>query len=357
VATCAGAGGSGSMAADKRYQHLNLNPQAAVAVRVAVSKGSGATAEPSSGLLAAFPLPGAKRSETAGLEKLPFTVCANFALSRAGQRRPTAFQPESTSHESESSASETTDHVKGRFNTSLLTCVGLAAVGLLERLVMRHSQLDCTGLYNMLPTASLPGSLPEVATLAAQLSTLVAKKRMWKLRRGHVAMLVQGCFLQSATSLGGLSTEAGSFLQERLPLFEVPETVMPWLEAWGVQGIRSVSAAVVRTELKALAAANALANTTLFTPSVAAELLLFATSDVAVVPEDAEAESVVDLDALAACKGLPCLDATGAVQFIGSRTWVTPAHLYTFVHHFRFHIGIMSLFSTVCVASLQTVCS
>lgn len=141
-------------------------------------------------------------------------------------------------------------------------------------------------------------------------------------------MLSQGCFLQSNSSLGTLSTSAGAFLQERLPLFEVHGTVLPWLESWNVDHIRRISPDVVRTELKKLAASKTLTQGGLFTPAVAAELLLFATGDVALYNPDesdhpssvGENDGAIDLDALSGCRGLPCLDAAGALQVFGSRT-------------------------------------
>jgi hypothetical protein len=364
VSVCAGGYSSADIAADKRYAHHSFNPQAAVAVRIDTQHPSKPTIAPSPGLLSIWPLqektPAAGKN---GLLGLPLSVSAFFALTRSSGRRlvaPAASMSTTSATTTDASISlidggtdslgsprETTEHVKARFNAALLKCTGHAAALLLEKLVLQNQHAECRALYSLLPLeiASLTTAKVDVAVVCAQLCADVAKKRLWKLRRGEIVGLREGCVMQQAAahgvenSLGDLSEAARNFMQARLPLFDVPDGAKPWLESWGVaEGvIRSVSALTVRQELKSQALSGVLASSGAFTAVVAAELLIFATSDVLPLPaenvisqereggEEGEESAlntppVVNLDALRDCKGLPCLDMTGNIQIFGSKT-------------------------------------
>ncbi|KAL4545625.1 hypothetical protein Ndes2526B_g00282 [Nannochloris sp. 'desiccata'] len=369
VSVCAGGYSSADIAADKRYTHHNLNPQAAVAIRIdAVHPGKPAVAA-SPGLLSTWPLQDKTSfSCTANstnstiycensLFGLPFTVSAFFTLTRSGGRRLVApaassktvgaaeASPNSTDLASSDllgSPRETTEHVKARFNAALLKCTGHAAALLLKKLVLQNQHADCRALYSLLPLQieSPATTKTDVAVVCFQLCTDAAKKRMWKLGRGDIVTLKEGCVMQQAAAglgsgLGDLSEAARNFMQARLPLFDVPDGVKPWLEAWGVEGIRGVSPITVRQELKLQAVSGVLASSGAFSAAVAAELLFFAASDVLPCENTSQEEGeestvesavatppVVNLDALRDCKGLPCLDITGNIQLFGSKTLV-----------------------------------
>ncbi len=370
VSVCAGGYSSADIAADKGYTHHSFNPQAAVAVRMNAEHPSRPAVAPSPGLLAAWPLQDKKNSTTDGgiLGSMPFSVAGFFALARSRGRRlvppppPAALTSpsaagdaalslqdgsSSTSSDVLGSPRETTEHVKARFNAALLKCTGRAASLLLEKLVVQNQHAECRALYSLLPLhiESPATSKSDVAVVCSQLCADAAKKRIWKLRRGDLVSLREGCVMQQTAAhgvgngLGDLSEAARNFMQARLPLFDVPDGVKPWLEAWGVEGIRGVSAPTVRQELKSQAVSGVLASSGAFNASVAAELLIFATSDV--VPaesissgrveeageggqeegsQSAAVAPVVNLDALRDCKGLPCLDMNGNIQQFGSKT-------------------------------------
>jgi len=367
VSVCAGGYSSADIAADKRYVHHNFNPQAAVAIRIDTEHRGKPAVIRSPGLLSTWPLEdknsvSRKNNSTDttingenSLFGLPFTVSAFFTLTRSGGRRLVAPAASSTtvvaaepSPQSTDPASldylgsprETTEHVKARFNAALLKCTGHAAALLLEKLVLQNQRAECRALYSLLPLKieSPTTTNKDVAVVCSQLCTNATKKRMWKLGRGDIVTLKEGCMMQQAAAgvgsgLGDLSEAARNFMQARLPLFDIPDGVKPWLEAWGVQGIRGVSPVTVRQELKSQAVSGVLASSGAFSAAVAAELLFFATSDVLPAEnssqeerEESTAENgvatspVVNLDALRDCKGLPCLDITGNIQLFGSKT-------------------------------------
>lgn len=340
VSVCAGGFGSSGIASDKRYAHHAFNPQAAVAVRLEARDPTRPVTVASPGLLATMPLQASEKEGASSsavndaLQGLPFTVCGFFSLARSGGRRLVAppFAAEVNGDADPGSPKETTEHVKSRFNAALLRCTGQAAVVLLEKLVQQNQHVECRALYTLLPSTVLPATAgPELAAVCSQICSVAAKKRMWKLRRGDVANLSEGCFILSGAGLEELSSNARDFMNARLPLFDVPDSVKIWLEAWGVENLRGVSPETVRQELKAQAASGALARSGAFTPSVAAELLVFATSDVVPSREVIEASmngdsstvedsGVVNLDALRDCKSLPCLDLMGGIQRLGTKT-------------------------------------
>ena len=354
VSVCAGGYGSGVLASDKKHTLHSFNPQAAVCVCIDAQNPRRLEIVPSPGVLAPLPLsfaalpqsPSMQHSAAAiSLHTLPFTVCGFFALTRSKGRKlltPTAAAAPATivdggeettaAGAAPGSPRETTDHVRARFNAALLRCAGQAAVILLEKVVQQNHLSECIGLFSLLPTTALPPSTgPDVAALCSQMCSLSAKKRMWKLRRGDLATLREGCFMERSTGTGAgnhreLSNVARDFMQARLPLFDVPDGTKSWLEAWGVQNLRGVTPATVRQELKSQAASGALERGDGFSLAAASELLLFATDDV--LPrnndntEDEEDENdgslgIVNLDALSECKGLPCLDAQSQIQIFG----------------------------------------
>ena len=343
VSVCAGGFGASGIAADKRYTHHAFNPQAAVAVKLEAQAPTRPVTIPSPGLLATVPLDVSLEQHQSGgsweasLQDLPFTVCGFFALARSGGRRlvaPSSFAETGSSIDADpGSPKETTEHVKSRFNSALLRCTGQAAVVLLEKLVQQNQHAECRSLYTLLPSNVVPSTAGvELAAVCNQICTTAAKRRMWKLRRGDVASLNEGCFILAGAGLEELSSNARDFMNARLPLFDVPDSVKSWLEAWGVENLRGVSPATVRQELKAQATSGVLARSGAFTPSVAAELLVFATGDVvpsrdvmesSVVNGDSsnmEDSDVVNLDALRDCKALPCLDLMGGIQRLGVKT-------------------------------------
>jgi sacsin len=362
VSVCAGGYSSADIAADKRYTHHNFNPQAAVAIRIDTEHPGKPAVTPSPGLLSAWPLQDkntlscidnyASSNAENSLFGLPFTVSAFFTLTRSGGRRlvapaassttvaaaePSPYSTDPASLDLLGSPRETTEHVKARFNAALLKCTGHAAALLLEELVLKNQHAECRALYSLLPLEceSPTTTKADVAVVCSQLCTDAAKKRMWKLGRGDIVTLKEGCVMQQAAAglgsgLGDLSEAARNFMQARLPLFDVPDGVKPWLEAWGIEGIRGVSPITVRQELKSQAVSGVLASSGAFSAAVAAELLFFATRDVLPAENTGQEESnvesavatppVVNLDALRDCKGLPCLDITGNIQLFGSKT-------------------------------------
>jgi hypothetical protein len=119
--------------------------------------------------------------------------------------------------------------------------------------------------------------------------TLVARKPVWRLRSGGTVPISNGCFLADDSTLGEMSDAAKSFVQSQFPLLDVPPDMRRRLEAWGVQGLKTVTPPVVRTLMKQQLTAGLLTRE-VYTPEVAAELLAYCTSDVLLSLSDSDAQ-------------------------------------------------------------------
>ena len=127
-----------------------------------------------------------------------------------------------------------------QFNTELLHCVCAAWLHAMRSI---QDEARVTGrrlygahVYSAFPF--LPQAPPLAHALTMQLHTEAAQQSLWLLGGGGWGGVGDGCFVApGASGIGPLALE---FVQQHLPIFDVPWDVVTSLQAAGVQGIKEV---------------------------------------------------------------------------------------------------------------------
>lgn len=174
--------------------------------------------------------------DASGLASLPFLVAGHFVTdaARALVTEPAAF------HTSDADQAPTLHTLQHRFNVALLPSIVAAWLHALccirDDAKSRHRHLCGARVYAALPRLGARTDLAH--TLALQLHTQAAQAPVWLLRSGLWGGLSDGYFVAPGAS--GIGPLALAFVQQHLPVFDVPWDVVSSLQHAGVQGIKEV---------------------------------------------------------------------------------------------------------------------
>eukprot|EP00803_Ostreobium_quekettii_P010692 evm.model.scf_230.1 EVM.evm.TU.scf_230.1 scf_230:55-29919(-) len=221
---------------DKKLAMVGQQHMGAVAVKVADSEGG--DIESATGVCCPLPLPTNEGNKE--LQSLPFLVNARFHLHHNNGRKPVV-----------ANVSEETDgrsRLEAAQNMELALSIGVAWLAVADCLLGFRK---AAGVYEILPSMSGITSVSSLAgTLCCMIYAEASQRPVWKLHNGSNAKISDGMFLPNSTS--DIHTLAETFMKAHFPVFDIPSRLKDDLLSAGVPGIKSVTPATVRFQLRKL---------------------------------------------------------------------------------------------------------
>ncbi|KAK9798935.1 hypothetical protein WJX73_003884 [Symbiochloris irregularis] len=240
-----GLGNTRRLAFDSKCLDPPLVPAVAIAVKLAHRD-----VQPASGLFAPLPIRRGVSCEAADadhLQKLPFLLCANFALDASSGRQLYGLQAPPVDLNAVQIDQLAVAELRAAFNQELLQVAGLQvwldtfeAIRNMQLVPnTQSSYLPCTALYSLIPDIPEPEAAEQTlaghaaaAHLCKQICLEVGRRSVWHVRTGPMVTLSDGCFLQ--TRVDHLGDKATDFIKRAFPLFSADWRVKVALEAAGV---------------------------------------------------------------------------------------------------------------------------